>query len=291
MFYSGNPRNPIEYNPVRNIGDTNDLNTLRPIETSEIFTQSVPSGDRTINGILVHIVSGENLNITGPSPSYIYGPINSTLILAGGAKFPDGSPTNPSITFINDDTTGIYRGGNGSVSFTSSTNPTVTIGPNLQTSVPITTPGSQNLVLNPGGPAIDCTNHFLINVAGIAQNPNYYPIVGNQVITTNTVPTVGLTIPTDTNYTYTIDVDIAFANSTDGTSSGGIFMQSKGKNIGGVVTIVSPYVKYNSNLDLGLAGCSASFSSSGTDILINVVGLAGVNVKWRVVSTITKQAF
>lgn len=291
MFYSGNPRNPTEYNPVRNIGDTSDLNTLRPIETSEIFTQSVPSGDRTINGILVNIVSGENLNITGPTPSYIYGPINSTLIMAGGGQFPDGSPGHPSITFINDQTTGIYRAGDGSVSFTSMGSPTVTIGPNLQTNVPITTPPGQNLVLNPGGPSVDFTNHTLINVAGISQNPNYYPLVGNQVLTTNTIPTIGLTIPTDTNYAYAIDVDIAFANSTDGVSSGGIFMQSKGKNVGGVVSIVSPYVKYNSNLDLGLAGCSASFASSGTDILINVVGLAGVNVKWRVVSTVTKQAF
>lgn len=291
MFYSGNPRNPTEYNPSRNIGETSDLNTLRPIETSEIFTQSVPSGDRVINGILVDVVSGEKLNITGPSPSYIYGPINSNLTLAGGAQFPDGSAGNPSITFINDPDTGIYRGGDGSVSFTSNTSPTVTIGPNLQTSVPITTPGVQNLVLNPGGPAIDCTNHFLINVAGISTNPNYYPVIGSQVLTVNAVPTVGLTIPTDSNFAYAIDVDIAFANSTDGTSSGGIFMQSKGKNVGGVVTVVSPYVKYNSHLDPGLAGCSASFAISGTNILINVVGLGASNVKWRAVATITKQAF
>jgi hypothetical protein len=163
MFYGGNPRNPTEYNPARNVGDTSDQNTLRPIETSEVFTQSVPSGDRTINGILVTVVSGDRLNISGPSPSYIYGPINSTLTLAGGAQFGDGSATAPSITFINDPDTGIYRDGSGAVSFTSNTNPTVTIGPNLQTSVPITTPGGQNLVLNPSGPSVDFTGHSIIN--------------------------------------------------------------------------------------------------------------------------------
>lgn len=291
MFYSGNPRNPTEYNPARNVGDTSDLNTLRSIETSEVFTQSIPSGDRTINGILVKIVAGEKLNITGPSPSYINGPINSTLILVGGARFPDGSPEHPSITFINDTNTGLYRGGDGGVSFTSNGGGIVTLGPNLQTSVPITTPGSQNLVLNPGGPSVDFTGHTLINVGGIVQDPNYYPIVGPEVLTIDTTPIIGLTIPTDNDYAYAIDVDIAFANSTDGTSSGGIFMQSKGKNIGGVVSVVSPYIIYNSHLDPGVMGCSASYATNGTDIIINVTGLNATDIKWRAISNVTKQAF
>lgn len=291
MFYSGNPLNPTEYNPVQNLDPSSDLNTLRPIETSILFGQSVSAGDRTVNSVIAPIISGGNLNITGPAPSYIYGPINSNLILAGGAQFPDGSAGSPSITFINDPDTGIFRAGDGAVSFTSNGSPTVVIGPNLQTNVPITTPPGQNLVLNPSGPAIDCTNHFLINVAGISQNPNYFPLVGNQVQTTDTTPTIGLTIPTDTNYAYAIETNIAIANSTDGTSSGGIFMQSKGKNIGGVVTVITPYIKYSSNLDPILVGASALFSVSGTDILVTVIGLSGTNIKWRVSSTITRQSF
>jgi hypothetical protein len=291
MFYSGNPKNPTEYNPARNTGDTNDPNTLRPIETSEIFTQSVPSGDRTINGILVNIVSGERLNITGPSPSYIYGPINTNLILAGGAQFPDGSPGNPSITFINDPDTGIYRGGDGAVSFTSNSNPTVAIGPNLNTSVPITTPPGNNLILNPGGPAIDCTNHFLINVAGITQDPNYVSIVGATVITPDTTPLTGLTIPTDANYAYAIEVNIAFANASDGTSSGGIFINTKGKNIGGVASAVIPYIHLNRYLDPSLIGCKAEFAILGSNIVVVVTGLGATNIKWRAVATVTRQSF
>lgn len=176
MFYSGNPKNPTEYNPVQNVGSTSDQNTLRPIEASEIFTQSVPSGDRTINGILVSVVSGERLNITGPTPSYIYGPINSNLTLAGGAQFPDGSAGAPSITFINDPDTGIYRSGDGSVAFTSNSTQTVVVGPNLQTNVPITTVGGQNLVLNPSGPSVDFTGHTLINVGGLAVTGSKYQV-------------------------------------------------------------------------------------------------------------------
>jgi hypothetical protein len=85
------------------------------------------------------------------------------LILVGGAKFPDGSAAAPSITFINDDDTGIYRDGSGAVAFTSNSTQTVVVGPNLQTNVPITTVGGQNLVLNPSGPAVDFTGHAIIN--------------------------------------------------------------------------------------------------------------------------------
>ena len=187
MFYSGNPTNPNEYNPVNNLDQSNDLNTLRPIETSVFFGQSVTAGDRIVNSIIAPIISGGNLNITGPSASYIYGPINSQLTLVGGAKFPDGSAANPSITFINDDDTGIYRGGDGIVSFTSNGTNVVNVGTSLQLSVPITTPGVQDLVLNPGGTNVNFSGHTIFN----AVFPPTGVVPGSYVNTNITVNAAG----------------------------------------------------------------------------------------------------
>lgn len=289
MYYSGNPLNPTEYNPVQNTKTPNDPNVLQRIELSETLGQSVPAGDRQINSLIAPIISGDRLNITGDS--YLYGPVQTTIIAAGGALFPDGSPGAPSIGFITDPDTGIYHNTDGTTSFTSNGSTVVEIGPELNVGVPITTPGGQNLVINPSGPSVDFTGHSLINVASITTDPNHYELVGAQVITTNAVPTLGLSIGTDPNAAYVIIADVACADFTDNISSAGFIARTKGKNIAGVASVVSPYMNITLNTDVPLTGCTVNFTAAGPNILVNVQGIAATNIKWRVAARITRQLF
>ncbi len=165
-FYSGNPMQPAVYNPAYNIPTTSDLNTLQPIETSIVYGQSIPGGNRQINSIIVPKLVGDSLMVHGPGPTYIYGPIDNQLQLPQGALFGDGSPSKPSIAFASDPDTGLYHPAPGSTGFTSDGSPVVAIGPSLDVSVPITTPGGQNLVLRPSGPSVDFQGRSIINVGG-----------------------------------------------------------------------------------------------------------------------------
>lgn len=287
-FYSGNPLNPTEYNPVQNIPSPNDPNVLQKIEISETFGQSTPAGDRQINSVIAPIVSGHVLNITGNS--YLYGPVQTQIIATNGILVPDGSQTAPSIGFISEPNTGIYHTA-GTISFTSNGGGVVSVGPELDIAVPITTPGGQNLVIDPSGPSIDFTGHSLINVASVTTDPNHYELVGGTVITTNATPAVGLSIATDTNASYVVSADITCANVTDGTSSAGFIVHSRGKNIAGVVSVISPYINSASSPDLSLVGSTVTFSTSGTNITILVQGIAATTIKWRVAASVTRQLF
>lgn len=251
-FYSGNPLCPTVYNPVFNVPDTSDLNTLRGIETSVMFGQSVPSGNRQINSVIAPTLAGGNMMIHGPAPSYIESPVNNQIVLAGGA-------------FITGNT--------------------------LNTSVPITTPNGNNLIINPSGPSIDFTGHTLINVGGISSNPNYYPVVGPQVITPDTTPTTGATIPTTVDTAYTLKATITFANSSDGVSYGSYYMQTRGANIGGVLSAQLPYQYITGTADPALVSVSTSFGISGGNFIVVVNGVAATTIKWRVALDIVQQSF
>jgi hypothetical protein len=275
--------------PPSGAPDTNDLNVLRRGEISSIFQQSTPNGDRQINGIKLPVIAGQKLNITGDA--YIYGVVKTPLNLAHGIRFPDGTPIAPSIAFINDPDTGIYRAGDGSVNFTSNGTPTVQIGPALQTFVPITTDIGQNLVLNPSGPSVDFSGKTLINIAGISTDPNRYEEIGATVTTINATPTVGLSSSTISGAAYAVTIDVALANATDGTSSGGFTVFTKAKNIGGTVSLVAPYISSEYNLDPSLVGCTVTLAASGAFINTVVTGLAATTIRWRVVGTYTRQIF
>jgi hypothetical protein len=290
-FYSGNPLQPIAYDPSYNAGNTSDPNTLQPIEKSVIYGQSVPSGNRQINSIIVPKLVGDSLTVHGPGASYIYGPVDNQVSLPQGALFGDGTPGKPTIAFASDPDTGLYHPSNGTTGFTSNGVPVIGVGSTLDVAVPITTPAGQNLIINPSGPSVDFQGHTLINVGGISSNPNYYPVVGPAVTTINTTPLIGATVPTDPDTAYSLDATITLANVTDGVSSGSIFMQTKGKNIANVLSVVSPYVNYTSNLDATVSNASASFGISGSNFTVVVTGVATTSVKWRVAINIAKQAF
>lgn len=276
-------------NPPSGIKDTNDLNVLRRAEISAIIAQTTPNGDRQINGVVAPKISGKQLYITGDA--YIHGLIKTPLNLTSGIRFPDGSASAPSITFVNDPDTGIYRDSSGNVNFTSNGIPMAVIGPTLQTNVPITTPSGQNLVINPDGPSVDFSGKTLINIGGLSTDPNSYEIVGGEILTTNATPVVGLTISTVTNASYNIHVEIVRANVSDNTSAGNHSLYTRGKNIGGVASATTPYIEFENNSDAGVASALANFQVSGSNINVMFVGINATNIKWRAVAKIVRVLF
>jgi hypothetical protein len=278
------PNNQSAYNP-----NTNDLTIPETREVSALLGVSSPAGNYQINSVRAPRLVGDELYVQGNS--YLQGPIVTNLILSRSLLLPDGTPGSPSLAFQSDPLTGLYGPAGGQVGFTSGGVQQVVIGGGeLNTNVPITTPGGQNLILNPSGPSIDCTGHTLVNVAGIVTNPNYYTVIG-QITTINATPTAAVTLSTITNAAYTIECAITFTNQNDLVSCGSFVVMSRAKNIGGVVTVVTPYVDLIANNDLTLAGTTVAFAASGTNIVVNVTGLVATTINWTTSVVVTRQPF
>ena len=106
----------------------------------------------------------------------------------------------------------------------------------------------------------------------------------NLVRTTNGATTTVATINTDTDITYTLAVQ-ASAIKDDGVAQAGYALYSVFQNDGGVLTGVgSTTTAHSYEVNTGL---NLIFSSSGTNILIQAVGLDATNIDWLVDSTIT----
>lgn len=155
----------------------------------------------------------------------------------------------------------------------------------------ITTTAGKDLVLNPSGLYIDCTNHTLINVAGITSNANRYEVVGAYVTTTDATPTLALSIPTITGYVYSITVDIAVADLTDGVSSGGMTITTKSKNASGSVLSVIPYIRIEKGADASVATITATYTDSGSSVEVLVTGVAATTLKWLAAASVTRSTF
>ncbi len=274
-----------------NSTDTNDARTLTAEELLSIYGISAPAGNTQVNSVKAPSLYGDKLIIKGDA--FIYGCIRTPLTLCSGIYFGDGTEDAPSITFANDPTTGLYRAGTGLIGFSSQGVTDVIIGGGaMQVDVPITTSGGSNLVLNPSGSSIDFSGKTLINIGGISSNPNRYEVIApTTVITTNATPTTILTIPTVTGSAYTISVDVAAADVSDSISSAAYTINTKGKNLAGVASVIAPYTIYTPALDAALASSGVSFSASGSDIIVVAVGVAATTIKWQAAATITRQLF
>jgi hypothetical protein len=276
--------------PLANVPDTNDRIIPTQQEFRALLGVSYPSGNAQINSVFAPLIAGDKFYVQGSS--YIQGPILTVVQAARGIILADGTAMNPSLAFASDIHTGIYKSNIGTVGFTSGGLNQVSIGGNaINVNVPITTPNGQNLVIDPSGPSVDFTNHTLINVAGISENPNYVTVLSPAtVITTDATPTTLLTITTMPYNAYTITCDIALTDDSDLVSTGSFSLQTKGKNIAGVVTVV-PYLRLITNTDSGLSGVSAIYSSSGSNIIVQITGLAGTTIKWFGSALVTLQSF
>jgi hypothetical protein len=267
---------------------SNDLRTLTRSEILGILGTSTPNGNAQINAIQVDICTCHALNVLGDVQ--INGIIRTPLRLAYGIQFPSGTAANPSISFIANPTTGIYYTGTG-VGFTAGGSEVMNVSPaGTSMSGPITTPGGLDLILNPSGSNIDCTNHNLINVAGISANANRYDVIAPAtVVTTDTTPTILFNIPTVANSAYTLVADVTCTNST--TSTGAFTLIGKVKNIAGVLTISAPFASGTTIVDNPLLGITAVYGTSGTNATVVITGLAATTIKWFGAATITRQLF
>ena len=271
--------------------ENNDSSLLTNDELLSIYGTSSPAGNKQVNAVKAQALYGGKLVISGDA--FIYGCMRTPLQLCAGVYFGDGTEVAPSITFIGDTMTGLYRTGNGLIGFASQGVTDMVVGNNaVQIDAEITTSMGSNLVINPSGSSIDFSGKTLINIGGISTNPNRYEIIApTTIITPNATPTTVLIIPTVTGAAYTIIVDVAIACVTDSISTASIAISTKAKNIGGVVTAVTPYARYHPILDAALASISVAFTISGTNVLVTATGSASTTVKWQAAANITRQLF
>lgn len=99
-----------------------------------------------------------------------------------------------------------------------------------------------------------------------------------QVVTTNAAPTTIGTISTTTGYVYLITNRIVLGIGTG--STGNIKQSVMCKNVGGALTVSGIYDQFTA-LDAALAGTSASWVVSGTNLNLTVTGLVANTIKWN----------
>lgn len=233
---------------------------------------------RSANGIKANRMVADQLYITGDA--WILGQLKSPITFAKGIVLPDGSLAEPALRFINDTDTGLYRAGSGTMTLVSNGQPLLTASPtSIIVSQQIAT-NAGNLVLNPAGGAVDFSGAALINFSGISTNPNYYPVTSSANVDTFGASTaVLLSITTNTDAVYTLEVSSSCLSLTDNTSAGSFIKTFRAQNIGGVVTI-SGFMESSRSRDPAILFADILTSVSGTTINVLASGVAGHNIRW-----------
>lgn len=79
------------------------------------------------------------------------------------------------------------------------------------------------------------------------------------------------------NTTMTIQIIISgFGNNNDGV---GFYGTAVVKNVAGIASLINT-TDIIKNSDASLAGTNVTVTTSGSDLLVNVVGVAGVDIQW-----------
>ena len=156
----------------------------------------------------------------------------------------------------------------------------------------VTTAGGHNLVLDPTGPSIDCTNHTLINVAGFIASTFAYTVLSAAPVTTSgTGPVILVNLPLFvTPSTYFFSGSISIADATNGTSGASLAIQGRATSVGGVATVVSPTISALS-ADASLSGVTAAYVAAGPDARLMVTGLVGRTIRWFGQVAVTRTTF
>lgn len=233
---------------------------------------------RTANAIKVNRLVGDQLYITGDVS--ILGIMRTPITFSRGILLPDGTLAEPALRFINDTDTGLYRAGSGSITLVSNGQPLLTTSPtSIIVSQQIAT-NAGNLILNPAGGAVDFSGAALINFSGISTNPNYYPVTSPANVDTFGASTaILLSITTNTDSVYTLEVSSSCLSITDNVSAGSFIKTFRAQNIGGVVTI-SGFMESSRSRDPVILAADILTSVSGTTINVLASGVAGHNIRW-----------
>jgi len=138
------------------------------------------------------------------------------------------------------------------------------------------------------------TNNIQIGTNNIIQTPT--TIAGGassnyttNLQTVNATPTALFTFPTVSNSLYSVDILVGLCRPA--TSATGHFkLNFKVKNVAGTVT-VSSVLQKASALDAGLGTTNVVPAASGTNFVINVIGVAATTIKWIGTYQIISQTF
>jgi hypothetical protein len=167
-------------------------------------------------------------------------------------------------------------------------------------------------VLLTGTGAVDSVNgqtgNVVLNLNDIndvvAPSPNVNDVIiwngtqwvsGNSTIeytvnTTNNVPTPLVTLATATNTSYRVTAEV-LAVRTGGAGSPGetssYSISANVKNVGGTLTVRSDILTSTEDF----IAASINVDTSGTNIVVNVIGIVGYNLAWRGTIKVISQAF
>lgn len=261
-----------------------DKSRVKYSEIVKVFGVSKPMNDAQINAIKVTKVKTEKLTCTGEI--YLVGPVMTTLKITQPISFADGTSNLPSISFINDLHTGLFRASDGSIGMSvNGTTPLKVGSSNIVTSVPLTT-SSGDLLLSAAGPNIDFGGKNLINYGSLVSNPNRYDLVSNMTLTTNSTPTLAMTVNLDIA-AYAIDMSIVGAVG----SSYIVFVVTFSiRNPSGTpnISILKKSIEYGP--DPSLASADFQLNPVSNAFEIKVIGTSNP-IKWRIGLTLTRQLY
>jgi len=256
------------------------MNEQELLQDSILRVISTPSGPRVSSVVAPKLVGG-SLYLADPGDVYIYGNVLTPLNLSAGVSFGDGSAANPTIAFSSDKTSGYYLNAINQLGVSVNGTAVAAFGLTGLTSI------GRDLVINSATSNIDFSGKNIVNVGNYQPNPNWYDVTGNQVSTTNTVPTTILTIPTQTGSVYTISSTVSASEATGG--SGSYLLALRAQNIAGLLTL-SSNINYTTSLTSGISATSVTASVSGTSVILQAVGIAG-NMKWFATASVNKCSF
>lgn len=256
-----------------------------PEQRASVYATSCPGGEPQLNGVTAPRLAGKVLYIE--DEAIVPAPFTKTIIATEGVLLPNGSQSDPPLAFIDEFATGLFKKAPGEVAITVGniiglcvSQTTVTVAPT------ITTFGGTNLSINPGGPDIDFNGKNLVNVGAVVSDPNKIPFSSGTPVTTLTdTPTTVATIATTADNAYSIDAVISCISTLDNDSTASIKLFGKGKNIAGTVSVSSGANHVIRIADPPLQGAgvplvSATIGVSGTNLVVQVIGINGVSLRW-----------
>lgn len=230
-------------------------------------------GAPVVSAVVAPRISTDVIYLSGDL--FIYGSVQTPLRCAAGIEgltFNNGTALAPTLAFAGDTSSGYYLAAPALLGVSISGAPVAAFSTNGLTSI------GGDLKISSATTNIDFNGKNLINVGGIATNPNSYEVLpGAQVVTTNNTQTTLITMPTVSNAMYTIVATVTAAES--GGAMGSFQLSIVVKNIAGVITLGSAYNR-DKSIDALLSTCNILYSSSSSNILLNVIGVNAATIKW-----------
>lgn len=222
-------------------------------------TSPLPSQINTVQNtgntkFYITFVDSNNLVATAESlytnTGISYNPSTDILELITGYQSGDGSVSAPPYSFIADTNTGIYR------------------------------IGTDNLGVATGGVrrmSVDSTGRILMGNGDETSGANFIFPLGAYVQTSNATPTTLLTLATVTDAVYTVEAFVAGGRDSGVNAIGGVISATFINDSGvlGIIGTVQGSVQENF-----AAAPTFTLTTSGTNIILQVTGVVGININW-----------